>query len=125
MLNRKMLLAPFLAVALVLSLSVAVSVLPASPQNKPSNPTPSVNFNAFPPAPSSSAGSYGMAAPAPTALPSTAPTAIPESLKSSVDLIPIISVAAAIVVGVVSALLFFSERSLKKELGDSESQSKI
>jgi hypothetical protein len=111
-----MLLAPFLAVALILSLAAAVNVLPASPQNKPSNPTPSVYFNAFPPAPSNSAGSYNMATPAPTALPSTAPTAIPQSLTSSVNLLPILSIAAAIVVGVVSALLFFSEKSLKKEL---------
>lgn len=111
-----MLLAPFLAVALVLSLAAVVSVLPAAPQNKPSNPTPSVHFNVFPTVPSNSAGSYNMATPAPTELPSTAPTAIPESLTSSVNLIPILSVVAAIVVGVVSALLLFSEKSLKKEL---------
>jgi hypothetical protein len=119
LLNRKMVLAPILAVALVLSLAVAVSYLPslpqATPQNQPSAvPTPNVYYNVTPSNPSPSGGSYNVATPAPT---SAASTAAPLSGIASFDLLPALSVAAALILGIVAALLFFSEKSLKKELG--------
>jgi hypothetical protein len=112
-----MVLAPILAVALVLSLAAAVSYLPflpqASPQNQPSaEPTPNVYYNVTPSVPSPSAGSYNVGTPAPT----SAPTAVPLSGIASVNLLPALSIAAAVVLGAVAALLFFSEKGLKKEL---------
>ncbi|MGA2387136.1 MAG: hypothetical protein ABSG33_11480 [Candidatus Bathyarchaeia archaeon] len=122
-----MLIAPILAVALVLSLAAAVSYLPVSSQvalqNKPSaalTPTPSQKYsNVTPGTSSSSAGSYTTATPAPTsaAPPIAAPTTVPSNATTSINIIPFLSVAAAVVLGVVAALLFFSEKSLKKELG--------
>jgi hypothetical protein len=110
-----MLLAPILAVALVLSLAAAVSYLPSSHQNQPSaEPTPSVYYNVTPSVPSPSAGSYNVATPAPTS--AAAPTPVPLSGITSVNLLPALSVAAAIILGIVAALLLFSEKSLKKEL---------
>ena len=79
LLNRKMLLAPILAVALVLSLAAAVSYLPAGPQAstqmQPSpEPTPAQNFIPTTPATPSPTGSYYyVGTPAPT----TAATATP------------------------------------------------
>ena len=113
-----MVLAPILAIALVLSLAAAVSYLPslpqASSQNQPSaEPTPNVCYNVTPSVPSPSTGSYNIATPAPT---SAAPTSAPLSGISSVNLLPAVSVAAAVILGVVAVLLFFSEKSLKKEL---------
>lgn len=126
MLNKKVLIAPILAVALVLSLAAAVSYLPVSSQvalqNKPSaasTSTPSQKyFNVTPGTSSNSAGSYNTATPAPTTAtpPLAASTAAPSSATNSINFVPYLSVAAAVVLGVVAALLFFSEKSLKKEL---------
>ncbi len=57
MLNKKMLIAPILAVALVLSLAAAVSYLPLSAQTALQNqssasPTPAPNFVVTPASPS-------------------------------------------------------------------------
>jgi hypothetical protein len=118
--NSKMLLAPILAVALVLSLAAAVSYLPSGPQaSSPNQPTPqpstTINWNATPQVPSPTAGSYNVATPAPTS--TTPSTPVPLSGTTSVNLVPALSIAAAVILGIVAALVFFSERSLKKELG--------
>jgi len=123
LLNRKMLLAPFLAVALVLSLAAAVSYLPVSPQSTPQNlssalSTPSPRFNAFPAVPNPTAGIYSTATSPP--VPSTAPTAVPESGTASLNWVPILSVAATTILGIVAALSLFSEKSLNKELDGTE-----
>lgn len=126
LLNKKMLVAPILAVALVLSIAAAVSYLPVSPQAGPVSqpspePTPAIYWNFTPAAPTSSPGSYNMrtqtAAPGSTSQPATPePTAVPASLSTSINYLPVLSVIAAIAIGVVAALVLFSEKSLKKEL---------
>ena len=118
--NSKILIAPILAVALILSLAAAVSYLPSTPQPSFHNqlsaePTPNVYSNVTPSVPNPSAPTYNIATPAPTSL--TPPTATPLSGITSVNLIPALSVVVAVVLGIVAALVFFSERSLKKELG--------
>jgi len=118
--NSKILLAPILAVALILSLAAAVSYLPSTPQPSLHNqlsaePTPNVYSNVTPSVPNPSAPTYNIETPAPTSL--TPPTATPLSGITSVNLIPALSVGVAVILGIVAALVFFSERSLKKELG--------
>ena len=122
--NGKMLLAPILAVALVLSLAGAVSYLPTGPQastqNQPSpEPSPAQYFNGTPAVPGPSAGSYNVGTP----IPSPAATATPMTglaTNTSSDSLTILAVAAAVVLGIVAALVFFSERSLRKVLGDAQ-----
>jgi hypothetical protein len=116
-----MLLAPFLAVALVISLAAAVSYLPVSPQastqNLPSDlSTPLPQYNAVPSVPNPSEGIYSAATPAPAPVPSTAPTAVPESGKAPFNWLPILSITVAIILGIVAAIALVSEKNLKKEL---------
>jgi len=136
-----MLLAPILAVALVFSIAVAVTYLPTGPQpatqNQPSpEPTPANYYNVTAPIPSPTAnfstGSIAITTPAPTvvpaaptvvqAAPTTPPTAIPATGLGNTNNVyfPILSIIAALIIGVVAALLLFSERNLKKELGNEE-----
>ena len=138
-----MLLAPFLAVALVLSLAAAVSYLPVSPEaslQKQSFPEASLSNYSYAAAaptanpesgtsgvasPSSSYGSVSAATPLPSTAPipaataAPAPTAIPESGTTSVNVLPALSIIVAIFIGAIAALVFFSEKSLKKEIGQS------
>lgn len=116
-----MLLAPVLAVALVLSIATAVSFLPAEPQTSTDNKLlpKSLPIPYFPPAPSSSAGAYTAQTPVPSTLTPAAtpyPTAAPMATTSSINLFPFIAAAAAIVIGIIAAVTLFSERSLKKDL---------
>jgi len=120
LLNRKILLAPFLAVALVMSLATAVTYLPASPQASLQNSfspesSPHPYYNITP-----STGSASIQTPVPSPAPAATPTTVPASTTASVNLLPILSVVAAVVLGIVAALAFFSERGLKKELGDAQ-----
>jgi len=120
--NSKILLAPILAVALILSLAAAVSYLPSTPQPSFHNqlsaePTPNVYSNVTPSVPNPSAPTYNIGTPVPAPTSATPPTAVPLSGITSVNLITALSVAVAVILGIVAALVFFSERSLKKELG--------
>ena len=91
-----MLLAPVLAVTLAFLLAGAVSFLPqTASQSQPSpQPTSNPNTTLIP-------------------LPSTAPVA--QSSQKS-DVVPILFVVGAVVVGIAAALLLFSEKNLTKEI---------
>ncbi len=89
-----MLFAPILAIALAFLLAGAVSFLPQDASQGPPNPQPTSNPNSTM-----------------TPLPTTAPT----QSSANGNIVSILFAVAAIVVGIVSALLLFSERSLKKE----------
>jgi hypothetical protein len=103
LLNKKMLLAPVLAIALAFLLVGATSYFPQSRQAMQSSPSPQPTGAPFP---------------IPSAAPSTAPTPsiVPQTAtgESSI-LLPVLSVVAAIVVAIIAVLLLFSERDLKLE----------
>jgi len=90
-----MLLAPLLAVILVLSLAGSMSFLPQSVPQSPLPPQPSTNPNST-------------VTPAPTAQAMNAST-------SDGNLLSVLFAVAAIIVGVLAAFLLFSEKSLRKE----------
>ena len=95
MVNKKMLIAPILAVALAFLLAGSVSFLPDASSNQPS------------PQPTSFPGST--MAPLPT-------TATVSQSAPNGYIVPILFAIAAIFVGAVIAFLLFSEKSLKKEI---------
>jgi FtsH-binding integral membrane protein len=94
MVNKKMLIAPILAVALAFLLAGSVSFLP---QNASSS-QPSSQPTSFP-------GSTMQPLPTTAAVP----------MAESSNIIPILFGIAAIIVGAVTAFLLFSEKDLKKE----------
>ena len=129
MLNKKVLIAPILAIALVLSLTAAVSYLPLSPQTAPKNQfstvsTPALTSTPKPTLPSYSAGASSTQmpspAPAPTAPPTSAPTAVPAVVSQPVYFLPVLCVIVALVVGVVAVQVLFREKELRKELSEGE-----
>ena len=96
LLKKKMLIAPILAIALAFLLAGSVSFLPQNAS--PGQPTPQ-----------------------PTSVPNSTmtplPTAAPVSQAAvSGNIFPILFIAAAIAIGVVAALLLFSEKNLNKEI---------
>ena len=94
LLNRKMLIAPILAITLALLLAGSVSYLP---QN----------------------ASQTQLIPHPTSYPNGTPPPAPQMAASaSGNVFPILFGVAAVLVGVVAAFLLFSEKKLKKEIGD-------
>jgi hypothetical protein len=98
-LNKKMLFAPVLAMALALLLAGAISSLSFLPQSVPEGQT---TFQ-------------------PTLQPNSTPVPMPTSapmVQSSGNgtIIPILFAVAATVVGVLAAVLLFSEKNLKKEI---------
>jgi hypothetical protein len=96
MVNKKMLIAPILAVVLAFLLAGSVSFLPQSVTPGQASPQPtSFPSSTLPP------------------LPSTAPVSKAESGSS---IVPIFFAIAAIIVVAVTALLLFSEKNLKKEI---------
>ena len=98
MLNKKILLAPILAVTLALLLAGAVSFLPQTILQSPPSPQPTSN-------------------PIVSAIPSpaTASNVALASVNDSMTFLFVFSFAA-IIVGVVAAFLFFSEKKLNKEI---------
>ena len=119
MLNKKMLIAPILAVALVLSLTAAVSYLPLSPQMAPKSQSSTVST----PAPTSQPGfTYSMnsSVASPTQIPVPAPTTTappaPASITQTVYFLPVLFVTVAVVLGVVAVQVLFREKDLKREL---------
>lgn len=97
LLNKKMLLAPVLAVTLALLLAGAVSFLPQTVLQSPPTPNPTLNPN-------------GTAIPSPT----TAAALSNASTTGGIDVI--FFGVAALLVGIVAAFLFFSEKKLNKEI---------
>lgn len=96
LLKKKMLLAPIFAVTLALLLAGAVSFLP---QN----------------------ASQGQPVPQPTSYPNStmapSPTSPPVAQAAlNGNIVPILFIVAAIVVGIVTACLLFSEKNLNKEI---------
>ncbi len=91
-----MLIAPILAVVLAFLLAGSVSFLPQnSSSNQPSPQPTSFPGSTMPPL----------------------PTTVPASQSASNgNIVPILFAIAAIIVGAVTALLLFSEKSLKKEI---------
>jgi len=142
------LLAPVLAVALAFSIAAAVSYLPVGSQTSIENsflPTSSQTPTQNEPSPEPTNGHFIIVAPTPspkegtfsqqtqTPLPSSVaqaatpnptstpvPTAIPMSGLSSPNFLPFIAAAAAVILGVVAALVLFSEKSLRKELSNGQ-----
>ena len=100
LLNKKMYLAPVLAIALALSLLGATYYFPSG-QASQSSPTSQT-------APIPAPYPYGAASPVPSTLP--APASV---TGESINLIPELSVAAALVVAIIAVLLLFSEKDLK------------
>lgn len=96
--KRKLMLSPILAVTLVLLLAGSVSFLPQSVSQGSLPPQPSTNPNST-------------VTPAPTAQAMNAST-------SDGNLISVLFAVGAIIVGVLAAVLLFSERNLKKEIGE-------
>ena len=97
-LKKKMALAPILAVMLVLLLAGSVGFLP---QN----------------------ASTGSSTPQPSQKPSSTATPMPTSQAASIsvsdsNVFSVLFAIAAIVVGAIIAWLLFSEKSLKKEIGE-------
>ena len=126
-----MFIASVLAVALVLSLTAAVSYLPLSPQAAPktqlstaSAPTPSSTLEPKSTLPSYSAGASSTQmpppAPAPTAPPISAPTAAPTTapaaVSAQINYLPVLFVIVAVVIGLLAVQVLFREKELKKEL---------
>jgi hypothetical protein len=97
LLNKKMLLAPILAVTLAFMLAGSVSFLPQNPSQNQPLPYPT---------------SYDP----PLPLPTSPPVAQETSLNG--NLVSILFAVAALVVGTVAVCLLFSERSLKKEISE-------
>jgi hypothetical protein len=96
--KKKMLLAPILAVALAFLLAGSVSFLPQNPsQNKSLSPPTSYD-------------------PVPPPIPTSPPVAQETALNG--NLVSILFAVAALAVGIVTACLLFSERSLKKEISE-------
>ena len=125
MLNKKMLIAPILAVALVLSLTAAISYLPLSPQAAPQNQPSAVSAPAptstpKPTLPSYSAGASSTQMPSPAAAPTTAPTAVPAVVSAPANFLPVLFVIVAVMLGVVAVQVLFREKELKKELSKGE-----
>ena len=141
--NKKMFIAPVLAVALVLSLTAAVSYLPLSPQATrqvapknqlstastpaPTSPPESQFSTASTPAPTSqSRPAYYMnsSAASPTQLPVPAPTSTAQpataTVTQTVYFLPVLFVIVAVVLGVVAVQVLFREKELKKELSEGE-----
>lgn len=101
LLKKKMLLAPILAIALALLLAGSVSFLPQNLSRDQPLPQPTSYANPSMPPP----------------LPTSPPVAQTTTPLSG-NLVSILFAVAAVVVGVVVACLLFSERSLKKEIGE-------
>ena len=96
MINKKLLIAPILAVALAFLLAGSVSFLPQSVSPSQASPQPtSFPSSTMPP------------------LPTTAPVS---KAESGSNIVPILFAIAAIIVVAVTAFLLFSEKSLKKEI---------
>ena len=126
--NKKMLLAPILAIALVIFIVASVSTLPSGPRasdNQASpQPSPTQAFNVLPSTPITAENSalpiYNIATPLPTAGLTYASTATPVSgLASSTTVsncLPILSITGALIIGVVAVVTLFSEKNLKREL---------
>jgi hypothetical protein len=94
--KKKMLLAPILAIALAFLLAGAVSFLPQNASSGQPSPQPtSFSGSTMPPLPTTAPVSQGV---------------------SNGNIVPILFIVAAIVVGIVAALLLFSEKNLKKEI---------
>lgn len=98
LLKKKMLLAPILAVTLALLLAGSVSFLPENP-------------------------SQGQPSPQPTSFPNPSiaplPTSPPVAMAAlNGNIAPILFIVVAIVVGIVTAYLLFSEKTLNKEIND-------
>lgn len=95
MVNKKMLIAPILAVVLAFLLAGSVSFLPQSVSSSQASSQPtSVPGSTMPP------------------LPTTAPV----SKTESGNIVPILFAIAAVIVAALTAILLFSEKSLKKEI---------
>jgi len=90
-------MAPLLALALAFLLAGAVSFLPQNASQGPPNPQPTSNPNSTM-----------------IPLPTSPPVAQTTTLSSNI--VSILFAIAAIVVGIVAALLLFSEKNLKKEI---------
>jgi hypothetical protein len=123
MLNKKMLIAPILAVALVLSLTAAVSYLPLSPQATPQAAPKNQPSTVSTPAPTSQPGfmySMNSTGAPPTQIPVPAPTATtppaPASVVQTAYFLPVLFVTVAVVLGIVAVQVLFREKELKKEL---------
>ena len=123
MVKKKMLIAPILAVALVLSLTATVSYLPLSPQATPQATPKNQLSTSSTPAPTSQPGAmYAMnsSEASPTQIPVPAPTTItsaaPASIAQNVYFLPVLFVAVALVLGVVAVEVLFREKGLRKEL---------
>ena len=96
LIKKKMLLAPILAIALAFLLAGSVSFLPQNASHGQPIPQPtSVPNSTMPP------------------LPTTAPVSQGTSLSG---ISPVVFAVAAVIVGIVAALLFFSEKKLNKEI---------
>jgi hypothetical protein len=123
-----MLLASILAVALALSLVGTTYYFPSGQASQPAPQTTSIPVPYPSTAPVSSTAS-SMPALTATPMPTSAPSAsvpsyapvltstpVPASVTGeSVNLIPVLSVVAAIVIAIVAVLLLFSERDIKSE----------
>ena len=104
-LAKKMLLAFVLAVALAFSLVGATYYFPSG---QPSHSSSIPQTTAIPEAIPSTAPSTGEAVPAPTGVPMPAATT-----SESINLVPVLSIVAAIVIVTVAVWLLFSEKDLK------------
>ena len=147
MVKKKMLIAPILAVALVFSLTAAVSYLPLTPKTTPqatphvapknqlstastpaaTSPPESQFSTASTPAPTTQSGpAYYMnsSAASPTQLPVPAPTSTAQpataTVTQTVYFLPVLFVIVAVVLGVVAVQVLFREKELKKELSEEE-----
>lgn len=96
LLKKKMLLAPILAVALAFLLAGSVSFLPENASQGPPSPQPTSFPN-----------------PSMVPLPTSPPVA---QAALNGNIVPILFIVAALVVGVVTACLLFSEKTLNKEI---------
>jgi hypothetical protein len=119
MLNKKMLIAPILAVALVLLLTGAINYLPLSTQTAPKSQSSTVST----PAPTSQPGfmystNSSGASPSQSPVPAPAATAppAPASVTQTVFFLPVLFVVVAVVLGIVAVQVLFREKELKKEL---------
>jgi len=123
MLNKKTLVASILAIALVFSLTAAVSYLPLSTQAAPKSQSSTVST----PGPTSQPGSMyyvNSSEASPTQLPFPAPTSTTSpaiaSTAQTFYFLPVLFVAVAVVLGVVAVQVLFREKDLKKELYSEE-----
>lgn len=94
LLNRKMLIAPILAIVLAFLLAGSVSFLPENASQ--AQPTPH-----------------------PTSYPySGTPLPLPQPASVGINFFPFLFGVGAVLVGVIAAFLLFSEKKLKKEISD-------